>query len=1441
MTIKNGNLSLRAGSNYPMETMKSVDYVRFENLSNFELTGMKLNIGGATETIIEAENITMSVNGDNVISANNLTIKAPSGKTATMAINSDTRAIGANSVTFENVMGTIIGSDVFTKDLPIKATHKDGCFVWWGTNAEDATKLTLQNDGTVQGYIHNRGKGYFAITEDAKELSTLTTNISKSDEYIYNGEEHTVTVEIKDGSKKLAEGTDYTVTYTNNKNAGQATVTVEGKGGYTGTITDNFTISPKALTEDDVDYTFAVQKVDGYVVVEGLIETVLNGKEVTLVKGTDYTIGTLDAEEGVFYRNVKVTFKNNFTGEFETSGIKMSIPIRANMFYEISDKTYTGSPITPDLTVAPYGTEAGLGDDYYTVSYGENTAVGKGTIEVTGLEPFTGTVTIEFNIIPIELTAEDFTVSGIESSYPYAGAVIEHPELKVTLTDGKELVEGTDYNVTYPVGYSVGEHTVKISFTGIYSGPDYTTTYAITAIDMLKDDGSLVDDATCDFGLVDGNPQGTITYNDLTLELSTDYTAEIVDDNLVITFIGNFAGDLEETANKYSIPISTLPVKTTLTKSMFNVDSEGKVYDGTQIMPEVTVTTIGEEAGLTTTSSIGVDYEVIYGENKNAGTGTGTVVIKGKGSFVGELRYEFNIQQKTVTEAIVEFEKNEYVYSGTEIMPAAKVTVDGVTLVSGEDYTVTYTSNVNVGEATATVRFKGNYSGADIAKTFDIKPVVIVDDNGNFIADVTKHEFVFLDGTFYSEIEYKGVELVEDTDYVVDANFESKSAIITFSDNFNRCTYAAVNVPVKVSVNKNWFEIEGGTSFDYDGRSKSVNVVLKEGNPLGEAGAAIPENFKIIYRLGGVKVDAPVNQGNYTVHVEAGGEYYGETDSLGRLSINRASAGVAVKDVTANVGSDLPSFELELFLIVPGDVVDFSVNSELEFTITNEDDSLIKDENELGLTDLDAIWEVIKSKPGTYKIVWKNYEDVSITLSGEDADNYVREGSRTAAVLTIRQASSGSGSSSNKGNTNITVPVSNDKNKVDVNANISGNDATIKPLDNQQINQIVGKEEAAGDVVVDLTEVGKNIDTAGIPKETLEAIVDAAENAGNDTEHLVIKLSTAELKLDDTAMRAIVEQADGDIIKFNFDDVGLSRMNQKQKDAVKNLDVRKGFEAYITVNGNRVSDFKGGNVEIIVPYEAPAGEAISGFSVWYIDEQGNPEKLKSNYDGKNKYFVVTHFSDYVIAYSDEDALAGSYHACPKDATCPIHPFTDAVTTAWYHDGVHYCIDNAIMKGYGDGTFGPAKQTTRAHVVQMLYSLEGKPSFAHVDKFADVMEGAWYHDAVVWASENGIVEGIDATTFAPDKAITREQMAAILYRYAQYKGYDVSVGSETNILSYEDAMAVSEYAIPAMQWACGSGLVAGIEKNGTVYLAPKGDAVRSQTATMFFNLCEKIVK
>ena len=184
------------------------------------------------------------------------------------------------------------------------------------------------------------------------------------------------------------------------------------------------------------------------------------------------------------------------------------------------------------------------------------------------------------------------------------------------------------------------------------------------------------------------------------------------------------------------------------------------------------------------------------------------------------------------------------------------------------------------------------------------------------------------------------------------------------------------------------------------------------------------------------------------------------------------------------------------------------------------------------------------------------------------------------------------------------------------------------------------------------------------------------------------------------------------------------------------------------------------------------------------------------------------------------------------------PFADVSEGAWYESAVRYVYTHGIMSGYGDKLFGPDDDLSRAQLCQIVYNMEGQPTVSGDSAFTDVADGAWYADAVSWAAENGIVGGYGDGKYGPDDPITREQLAAILYRYAQNKGYDVSVGEDTNILSYTDAFDVAEYAIPAMQWACGAGVIEGVTEST---LEPQGNATRAQVATMLQRFCENIAQ
>jgi uncharacterized repeat protein (TIGR02543 family) len=172
-------------------------------------------------------------------------------------------------------------------------------------------------------------------------------------------------------------------------------------------------------------------------------------------------------------------------------------------------------------------------------------------------------------------------------------------------------------------------------------------------------------------------------------------------------------------------------------------------------------------------------------------------------------------------------------------------------------------------------------------------------------------------------------------------------------------------------------------------------------------------------------------------------------------------------------------------------------------------------------------------------------------------------------------------------------------------------------------------------------------------------------------------------------------------------------------------------------------------------------------------------------------------------------------------------FEDVTIADWFYDDVMFVCGRGVMQGVSDTRFGPHLTATRAMMATILWRMEGSPAPTAEARFTDVRSGQWYSEAVAWTAQSGVYTGYADGSFRPNDSITREQLAAILYRYAKYKGVDVSVGEDTNILSYADAAEISDYAFPAMQWACGAGVMQGSNGN----LLPRGRATRAQIAAM----------
>lgn len=203
---------------------------------------------------------------------------------------------------------------------------------------------------------------------------------------------------------------------------------------------------------------------------------------------------------------------------------------------------------------------------------------------------------------------------------------------------------------------------------------------------------------------------------------------------------------------------------------------------------------------------------------------------------------------------------------------------------------------------------------------------------------------------------------------------------------------------------------------------------------------------------------------------------------------------------------------------------------------------------------------------------------------------------------------------------------------------------------------------------------------------------------------------------------------------------------------------------------------------------------------------------------------ATETTDGVAYYYCEncgDAYTGSY--------CPCYDYKDLNRGAWYHDGVHFVLFHGLMNGTGRGNFEPDYTMSRAMLVTVLYRMAGSPATSGKNPFTDVADGQWFTQPIIWASENGVVNGIGGGKFAPDENVTRQQMAVIFYRYASMVGLDTSASVE--LTSFPDGNAVPKWSRDALKWAVAVGLVTGTRENGQTLLLPEGNATRAQAATI----------
>ena len=274
---------------------------------------------------------------------------------------------------------------------------------------------------------------------------------------------------------------------------------------------------------------------------------------------------------------------------------------------------------------------------------------------------------------------------------------------------------------------------------------------------------------------------------------------------------------------------------------------------------------------------------------------------------------------------------------------------------------------------------------------------------------------------------------------------------------------------------------------------------------------------------------------------------------------------------------------------------------------------------------------------------------------------------------------------------------------------------------------------------------------------------------------------------------------------------------------------------YDSSNGTWVDVTEGNfpeeGVDVVLPYPTGTDERDT-FTIIHMftttGQEGEIETVTHTNYSDGLHFHVNSLSPFAISWTKYEApvTPGGGGGAPTEPEEPALPFTDVAEGDWFYDAVAYVYENGIMAGTGETTFEPGMLLDRAMAAQLFYNLEGKPAVTGDSTFTDVTSGHWAVDAITWAAQNDIVAGIGGGLYDPDSNVTREQFAVMLYKYARFKGYDLTATGD--LTQFPDADAISSWAETALSWANGNGLINGNE-DGT--LAPDGTATRAQAASI----------
>lgn len=621
-----------------------------------------------------------------------------------------------STIPMENCSVSEIPTQLYTgKALKPSVTVK------WGSEV-----LNSKKDFTVS-YRNNKeqGKATVTITGKGKYSGTIIRNfmimypisrvsVKAIPAVDFTGENYTPDVTVTYNKKTLAKNRDYTVTYTNNRNAGTAGVTITGKGSYTGTKTVTFQIKGIGITGMKFDK---------------IADVTYNGRNtrpIVTIKTADGTQLQAGADYRLVYENtvnkgtatVTVVGNGNYTGTKKLTYKILAKPLTEEMISKVEEAVYTGNVVKPDITVTDGGVELVQGQDY-TVSYSKNKAVGTAMVTVKGKGNYSGTVKIPFMIRKCSME-DNAQISVRVSDIVYTGKAVKP---KVQVYEGSKKIPSSGYILSYANNIEKGTGTVTVTGKGNYTG---MVTAQFRIVDKAKLITSLKVDKIAD-GVYTGaavEPNVIVTDGTYTLVKGVDYETAYRNQynagkaTVTIKGIGSYAGSKDVT---YKINKRAVADRNALREGFTIEQLPDENYTGYALKPDVVVKDRGKILEL------GKDYKLSY--RRNTKIGTASITLTGIGNYSGSINtISFNIVEWDYNDLQAEIE--DQVYTGKTLKPQVAFYHNGeiISLKSGTAVKITYVDNKNAGTATAVITGKGELKNIDqITVRFEIVQADIAD------------------------------------------------------------------------------------------------------------------------------------------------------------------------------------------------------------------------------------------------------------------------------------------------------------------------------------------------------------------------------------------------------------------------------------------------------------------------------------------------------------------------------------------------------------------------------------------------------------------------------------------------------------------------------------------------------------------------------------------